>query len=47
VARTEPRTDLQEGQPVWIRFAPDRVHLFDGQGRNVLGASTPAPTPIN
>jgi multiple sugar transport system ATP-binding protein len=35
-ARTEPRTDLEEGQPVWLRFVPDRLHLFSADGRNVL-----------
>ena len=35
-ARTEPRTDLEEGQPVWLRFLPERVHLFDANGRNAL-----------
>jgi multiple sugar transport system ATP-binding protein len=47
VARTEPRTDLEEGQPVWLCLPPDRLHLFDAQGRNVLAASASAPAAIS
>ena len=36
VARTEPRSDLEEGQAVWLTFVPERLHLFDSAGRNVL-----------
>jgi multiple sugar transport system ATP-binding protein len=39
VARTEPRTDLEEGQTVWLTFDPERLHLFDGSGNNVVAAS--------
>src|SRR5207237_10850715 len=34
VARTEPRSDLQEGAPVWLRFVPEKLHLFDQAGHN-------------
>jgi multiple sugar transport system ATP-binding protein len=43
VARTPPRTDVEEGQMVWLTFDPDRLHLFDADGRNVL---TAAATPV-
>jgi multiple sugar transport system ATP-binding protein len=36
VARTEPRSDLEEGQMVWLTFVPERLHLFDQAGHNVL-----------
>ena len=41
VARTEPRTDIEEGQSVWLTFVPERLHLFDAEGRNVLVGSAP------
>ncbi|MBV9357690.1 MAG: TOBE domain-containing protein [Chloroflexi bacterium] len=38
VARTEPRSDVEEGQTVWLTFDRERLHLFDPSGRNVLAA---------
>ncbi len=38
VARTEPRTDLEEGQTVWLTFDAERLHLFDTSGNNVVAA---------
>jgi multiple sugar transport system ATP-binding protein len=43
VARTEPRSDIEEGQTVWLSFVPERLHLFDSAGRNVLAAGA---TPV-
>jgi len=39
VARTEPRTDVEEGQTVWLTFVPERLHLFDAAGQNVLAVA--------
>jgi multiple sugar transport system ATP-binding protein len=38
VARTEPRSDIAEGQTIWLTFVPERLHVFDSAGRNVLTA---------
>jgi multiple sugar transport system ATP-binding protein len=43
LARTEPRSDLQEGAPVWVRFMLDKLHLFDAAGRNVLAPAAASP----
>ena len=43
VARTEPRTDLEENQPVWLTFVPEKQHLFSADGRNVLEPNAPPP----
>jgi multiple sugar transport system ATP-binding protein len=42
IARTEPRSDIEEGQTVWLTFVADRLHLFDSAGRNVLAGATAA-----
>jgi len=45
LARTEPRTDIEEGQTVWLTFVSERIHLFDAEGRNVLAPSA-APVAV-
>src|SRR5207253_7594647 len=45
VARTEPRSDVEEGQTVWLTFVPERLHLFNAAGRNVLTAGA-APVAV-
>jgi multiple sugar transport system ATP-binding protein len=45
VARTEPRSDVDEGQTVWLTFVPERLHLFDAARRNVLAVGA-APVAV-
>ena len=35
IARIEGETALRPGEAVGLRFAPDRVHFFDGDGRRI------------